>query len=144
MTFAERCSSSGSLPVVEEETVVLTECTDDASLDCGEDSPHRSVGELVSAVVIPLLAVSDTGELEGAGWEESVSVSIRREFLISALVRPSICLSWPSKMTSLKYKREFVVKDTVTGRASPNGADPGCSVFHSWNSEALLLLPIKD
>jgi hypothetical protein len=146
VTSAERCSSSGSFLVGEEETAVLTECTDDASLDGGEDMPPRSTGELVSVVVTPLLARSDTGELESAGWEESVSVSIRREFLISALVRPSICLSWPPKTTSLKYEREFVVKDTFTGRASPNGADPRSPVFHSWNSEALLLLqvPIKD
>jgi hypothetical protein len=144
VTSAERCSSGGSFLVGEEEMSVLTECTDDASLDCGEDSPPRSTGELAAVVVTPLLGGSDTGELESAGWEGSVSVSIRREFLISALVRPCICLSWPPKMTSLKYEREFVVKDTVTGRASPNGADPRRPVFHSWNSEALPLLPIKD
>ena len=144
VTSAERCSPGGSFLVGEEETDVLIERTDNASLDGGEDSPPSSTGELVSVVVTPLLAGSDTGELESAGWDESVSVSIRRELLISALVRPSICLSWPPKMTSLKYEREFVVKDTVTGRASPDGADPRCPVFHGWNSKALLLLPIKD
>ena len=124
VTSAERCSSGSSFLVGEEETAVLTECMDDAFLGCGEDSPPRSTGDLVSVVVTPLLAESETGELESAGWEESISVSIRREFLISALVRPSICLSWPLMMTSLEYERELVVKDMVTGRASPNGTDP--------------------
>ena len=110
MTSAERCSSGDSFLVGEEETP--TECTDDASLDCGEYSPSRSTGESVSVVVTPLFAGSDRGELESAGWEESVPVSIRREFLISALVRPTICLSWLLKMTSLMYKREVVVKDS--------------------------------
>jgi hypothetical protein len=112
VTSSESCSSGDPLLVGEEETAVLTDCTEEASLDCGGYSPPRSTGELVSVVVIPLLAGSDTGELESAGWEESVSVSIRREFLISALVRPTICLSWPLKITSLKYESEVVVKDS--------------------------------
>lgn len=62
--------------------------------------------------------------------------------MISALVRPSICLSWLPKMTSLELERELVVKDVH--KALPNGADPRCPVFHSRGGETLILLPVKE
>jgi len=138
---AESSSSGGTwFRVGGEETVVLTKCMDEASLDCGGGSRPRSTGESVSVAETCWPARSGTGELERAGREEGAPVSIRRELMISALVR--ICLSWPRKMTSLEIKRELIVKDA--DKVLPNGADPRCPVFHSWSGEALLLLPVKD
>lgn len=120
---------------------MLTKCMDEADWECEEGSRPRSTSESVS-VETCLLGRSGTGELEMAGLVEATSVSIRREPMISALVRPSICLSWLRKMTSLEPERELVVKDAQ--KVLPNGANPRCPVFHSRSGETLLLLPVKE